>query len=219
MQTSTSPYAVLWDLDGVLVDTGELHYQTFVAVLDELNISLDRAAFARTFGMNNTGIFRLLLGDPSAEQIEQLSDHKESLFRAMLPDKLHALPGVLQLLERLSAQGIPMAVASSAPMENIDLILSELGIRAYFRAIVSGALMPGKPDPAVFLEAALRLEMPPQRCIVIEDSIPGVQAAKSAGMKCLATLTTNPAEALQAADLIIERLELLPEDTFERMIG
>lgn len=219
MQTSTSPYAVLWDLDGVLVDTGELHYQTFVTVLDELAISLDRAAFARTFGMNNTGIFRLLLGDPSSEQIEQLSDRKESLFRAMLPDKLHALPGVLQLLERLSAQGIPMAVASSAPMENIDLILSELGIRAYFRAIVSGALMPGKPDPAVFLEAALRLEMPPKRCIVIEDSIPGVQAAKSAGMKCLATLTTNPAEVLQSADLIIERLDLLPEDAFERMVG
>jgi len=121
-------------------------------------------------------------------------------------------------LERLNAQGIPMAVASSAPIENINVILDELGLRSYFGAIVSGALMPGKPDPAIFLEAARRLDTPLERCDVIEDSIPGVQAAKSAGMKCLAVLTTNPSEALQAADLIVESLDLLPEDVFERLM-
>lgn len=218
MYLSTTPFAVLWDLDGVLVDSGELHYQAFVAVLGELNITLSRETFQRTFGMNNASIFRLLLGSPSSEEIERLSERKETLFRSLLPGRIQALPGVRQWLERFNTQGIPMAVASSAPAENIDLILAELAVRPFFRAIVSAANMPGKPDPTVFLEAAHQLKMPPSCCIVIEDSIPGVQAAKSGGMKCLAVLTTNPAEALQAADLIVERLDLLPEDAFERLM-
>jgi HAD superfamily hydrolase (TIGR01509 family) len=132
---------------------------------------------------------------------------------------LQALPGVRAWLERLSQQGVPMAVASSAPVENIDITLEELGLRSYFDAIVSVAGRPGKPDPLVFLESASRLGMPPERCIVVEDAIPGVEAAKRAGMKCIAVTTTNPAEALVAADLVVERLDMLPEDIFQRLSG
>jgi beta-phosphoglucomutase family hydrolase len=217
---SNSPtFAVLWDQDGVIVDSGELHYQSWLVALGEINIHFDRETFARTFGMNNTGIIRLLLGDPLPDQVAQISDRKEIVYRQMIRGNLQALPGVRAWLERLSQQGVPMAVASSAPVENIDITLEELGLRSYFDAIVSVAGRPGKPDPLVFLESASRLGMPPERCIVVEDAIPGVEAAKRAGMKCIAVTTTNPAEALVAADLVVERLDMLPEDIFQRLSG
>ena len=106
-------------------------------------------------------------------------------------------------LDRLRATGIRQAVASSAPPENINTLVDELGIRAYFEAIVSGYDIPGKPDPAVFLKAASEIDLPPQRCIVVEDAVAGVQAAKRAGMRCIAVTTTNPAHALSDADIVI----------------
>jgi len=169
--------------------------------------------------MNNTGIIRLRLGDPTPELITQISERKEILYRRMIPGHLQALPGVRDWLERLNAQGAPMAVASSAPLENINDTLDELGLRKYFQAIVSVAGRPGKPDPLVFLEAAERLGVSPEYCIVIEDAIPGVEAAKRAGMKCIAVLTTNPAEALHTADVIVEMLDQLPEDAFSKLAG
>jgi beta-phosphoglucomutase len=217
--SKTPPFAVLWDQDGVIVDSGELHYQSWLIALDEFNIAFERETFDHTFGMNNTGIIRLLLGDPPAERIAQISDRKEIVYRQKIRGNLHTLPGVRVWLERLNRQGTPMAIASSAPVENIDITLEELGLRSFFDAIVSVAGRPGKPDPLVFLESASRLGMPPERCIVLEDGIPGVEAAKRAGMKCIAVTTTNAAEALAAADVVVERLDLLPEDIFQRLIS
>ena len=110
------------------------------------------------------------------------------------------------------------AVASSAPQANIDVLLDALGIRAYFEAEVSAEKMPGKPNPAVFLEAARRVGHTPDRCVVVEDAIAGVAAAKSAGMACLAVTNTNPAAALSAADLIVDNLADLPADAFDRLL-
>jgi beta-phosphoglucomutase family hydrolase len=219
-QSSKTPtFAVLWDQDGVICDSGELHYQSWVAAFGEHGISFEHDFFARTFGMNNIGVIRQRLGDPPSELVAQISDRKEILYRLMIPGQLQALPGVRTWLERLNAQGIPMAVASSAPMENISITLDELDLGAYFQAIVSVAGRPGKPDPLVFLEAAERLGVSPEHCIVIEDAIPGVEAARRAGMKCIAVTTTNPAEALQEADVVVERLDQLPEDVFISLAG
>jgi beta-phosphoglucomutase-like phosphatase (HAD superfamily) len=98
------------------------------------------------------------------------------------------------------------------------VLLDALGIRDYFVAEVSAEKMPGKPDPAVFLEAARRVGLPPARCVVVEDAIAGVAAAKRAGMACLAVTTTNPASALAAADQIVDSLAGLPEDAFDRLL-
>ena len=204
-------FAVLWDLDGTLCDSAELHYQSWVTALGEHGISFDRQTFARSFGMNNTGVIRDLLGDPAPELIDQISGRKETVYLQSLPGNLHALPGVEDWLRRLHSQGIPMAIASSAPMKNIMITLEALGLQGFFNAIVSVAGRPGKPDPLVFLEAAQRLGMPVDRCIVIEDAISGVEAARRAGMKCIAVTTTNSAEALQAADMVVERLDMLPD--------
>ena len=108
-------------------------------------------------------------------------------------------------------------MASSAPPANIEVLVDELGLRSYFSALVSASSLHSKPDPAVFLEAARRLDLPAERCIIIEDSLPGVEAARRAGMKCIAVTTTNPPEALQAADLVVERLDALAPDMFQKL--
>jgi HAD superfamily hydrolase (TIGR01509 family) len=127
------------------------------------------------------------------------------------------LPGVRTWLERLAAKGVSQAIASSAPPANIDVMVDEAGLRVYFDAIVSGSQLSAKPDPAVFLEAANHLGVSPDRCIVVEDAIAGVEAAKRAGMRCIAVTVTNPAAALQDADIVVDRLDELPEGAFERL--
>jgi HAD superfamily hydrolase (TIGR01549 family) len=121
----------------------------------------------------------------------------------MIQGKIELLPGAKLLLDNLAEANIPQAIGSSAPQENIDAIIDSLGLRPYFKAIVSAADMPGKPDPSVFLAAAEILNIPPDRCLVIEDALAGVAAAKRAGMKCLAITTTNPPEKLARADRIV----------------
>jgi beta-phosphoglucomutase family hydrolase len=209
---------VLWDMDGVLVDTGEFHFQAWSQTLAEYDIPFSRDLFRATFGMNNMGLIAHLLGrKPDPGFIARVSDHKERRFRQAIRGHAQPLPGVLVWLDRLRAMGVRQAVASSAPPENIDTLVDELGIRPYFEAIVSGYDIPGKPDPAVFLKAASELGLPPQRCIVVEDAVAGVQAAKRAGMRCIAVTTTNPAHALSGADIVVERLETLPANVFERL--
>jgi beta-phosphoglucomutase-like phosphatase (HAD superfamily) len=99
------------------------------------------------------------------------------------------------------------------------VLIDELELRAYFAAIVTGYDLPGKPDPTLFLKAARQIDVPPERCVVVEDAVAGVEAAKRAGMKCIAVTTTNPAQALDEADVVVERLDELPPDTIKRLLG
>ena len=199
---------ILWDMDGVLVDTGELHYRSWLGVLSEAGIPFDRGRFLQTFGMNNLNMLTYLLGkEPEAEWVEAISEKKESNFRQAVRGNARLLAGARDWLEWLQVQGAAQAIASSAPCENIEALMDELGIGGYFQAIVSGTGMPGKPDPAVFLTAARQLGLAPGACLVIEDSIAGVTAAKRAGIQCLAVLTSNPASALVQADWILEGLD------------
>ena len=211
---------VLWDLDGVLVDTGEFHFQAWSGLLPEYGIPFTRELFQATFGMNNAGMLSTLLGQRlTPELLTEISDRKEQRFREAVRGRAQPLPGVLAWLERLKAAGLRQAIASSAPPANIDALVDELDLRAYFGAIVSGFDLPGKPDPALLLKAARLIDVPPERCIVVEDAVAGVEAARQAGMKCIAVTTTNPAHALKAADVVVERLDALPTDTFQRLAG
>jgi beta-phosphoglucomutase family hydrolase len=211
---------VLWDLDGVLVDTGEFHFQTWSGLFAGYGIPFTHELFRATFGMNNAGILTTLLGHkPTPELLAEISDRKEQRFREAVRGRAQPLPGVLAWLERLKAAGLRQAIASSAPPANIDALVDELGLRAYFEAIVSGFDLPGKPDPALFLKVARLINVPPERCIVVEDAVAGVEAARRAGMKCIAVTTTNPAHALKTADVVVKRLDALPTDTFQRLVG
>jgi beta-phosphoglucomutase family hydrolase len=212
----TNDKAVLWDMDGVLVDTGAFHFETWKQALDGMGVEMDEALFRSTFGMNNRGVLTTVLGRPVDDAlVEDVAGRKESAFRHIIRGRVTLLPGVRTALERLRAAGYRTAVASSAPVANIDALVDALDIRALFDELVSAAEMPGKPNPDVFLEAARRLGLPPSRCTVIEDAVVGVQAARSAGMRCIAVTNTNPREALASASLVVDSLEGLPLSAFD----
>lgn len=212
-------HGVLWDMDGVLVSTGEFHFKAWTATLSARGIPFTREQFRTTFGMNNTGILQHLLGEKvDADLIAEISDAKEHAFRQAIKGQVQLLPGVMEWLQRLGEWGLRQAIASSAPPANIDALVDELGIRSYFAATVSGADLPGKPDPAVFLEAARRIGVPPERCVVVEDAVAGVEAARRGGMRCIAVTTTNPAHELKHADLVVEQLDALSEDAFRCLL-
>jgi beta-phosphoglucomutase len=209
---------VLWDMDGVLVSTGEYHFQAWTKTLSARRIPFSREQFRTTFGMNNTGILQLLLGeDADRALIAEISDDKEENFRSAIKGQVQPLPGVRDWLRLLQEWGVRQAIGSSAPPANIDALLDELGIRTYFDAVVSGADLPGKPDPAVYLEAARQIGVPSKRCVVVEDAVAGVKAAKRGGMRCIAVTTTNPAHELKEADIIVERMSEVSEDDFTRL--
>jgi beta-phosphoglucomutase family hydrolase len=214
MRQKRQSHAVLWDMDGVLVNTGEYHYEAWKKTFDELGVPFSRDQFRATFGMNNTGILESICGAKlPSEQEKQISERKERLFREAVKGNATLLPGVEDMLKNFSAWNLKQAIASSAPPKNIEVLVQELQIEKYFDAIVSGYDIPGKPDPAVFLKAAQQLGVEPENCTVIEDAVAGVAAAKNAGMKCIAVTTTNTAEALSKADLILDNLVELKKDS------
>ena len=170
---------VIWDLDGVLADTAELHFRCWVTALAEREIPLDRQTFDKVFGMNNRDTLTYLLGRPPEPfELETISGRKEEIFRMEAQWLVRPMPGALTLLEELEEAGWLQAVASSAPKANMDLLLAILGARNRFQAILSGEeLETGKPDPTLFLRGAKALQLSPDRCVVVEDAPAGVEAA------------------------------------------
>jgi len=208
-------YAVLWDMDGVLVDTGDFHYQSWKETFEEIKVPFSREDFRKTFGMNNAGILEWVFGrKPEPEEVSRISDKKESLFRELVKGKAEPLPGVLTWLRQFQDWSIKQAITSSAPPENIEVLVAELKIGEFFDEIVSGFDLPGKPNPDIFLKAAKKLQILPEKCIVVEDAIAGVEGAKKAGMKCIAVTTTNPASALEKADFIFDNLGEMSKEDF-----
>jgi beta-phosphoglucomutase family hydrolase len=197
--------AVIWDMDGVIVDTGCFHYQAWKEILDRNQVPFDWDMFRLTFGMNNFDLLTHLLGHPpSPELLAELADKKEETFRQVIKGKIKPEPGILEWISFFKGNGVKQAVASSAPQANIDQVLDELGIKPFFDTVLSAEKMPGKPDPMVFLRVAQKMETSPLDCVVIEDSIAGVLAAQRAGMKVVAVTTTNLGDRLSSADFIIQ---------------
>ena len=206
--------AVIWDMDGVLADTTEAHFRTWVTSLAEWEIPLDRDQFDLIFGMNNQDTLTALLGrPPKPDELATIAGRKEYLFRLEAQRIVHPGPGALDLLIELGDAGWSQALASSAPHANINLLVDRFEIRDRFQAILSGAELPaGKPDPTLFLEAAKALDLSPERCVVVEDAPAGVDAAHRAGMRCIAVATTRPREALSSADLLFDDLTQMTPD-------
>ena len=201
--------AVLWDMDGVIADTGPYHLQAWHMVFSERGFNYSDEDFRRNFGQRNDTIIKKVTGDSlSTEDVEAIAAKKEEIYRRKVARNIKPLPGVIKLIKSLEEHGIKMAVASSAPLENIQLILRGLGITDYFQAVVWGReVTEGKPSPQVFLLAAERLKIEPASCVVIEDAVAGVTAAKRAGMKCVAVTNTHPGTKLLEADLVVANLE------------
>jgi beta-phosphoglucomutase len=214
----TAPWALLWDVDGTLVDTAELHFQAWLILARELGKPFTRADFAGTFGWRNPEIIPKLFGQEyDDEQINLLGDRKEDLYRAEAEKGVALLPGAKRLLDAVIASGGRQAIGSSAPRRNIDLILRITQTAPLFSAIVAMEdTRRGKPDPEVFLLGAGQLGVLPERCIVLEDAPAGIQAAKAGGMRAVgvAFVGHHPAERLQTAgaDLVVKSLEEVSAD-------
>lgn len=201
--------AVIWDMDGVLADTAPFHLSAWQQVLQERGVKFTKEDFRHSFGQRNDAIIRKTLGkETSQEEIDAISGKKEASFRHRIRRNLKPLPGVIKLITSIEGHGFKMALASSAPIENIQLLSTGLGIENRFQAIISDKdVTQGKPSPQGFLLAAQRLGVEPRNCVVIEDAVAGVAAAKRAGMHCLAITNTHPRESLAGADLIVDTLE------------
>jgi HAD superfamily hydrolase (TIGR01509 family) len=203
--------AILWDLDGVIVDSGELHYESWRLICPDYGLPFSRELFIKIFGMNNQSGVSTLLGKPAPDGFwQEVSERKEALFRELLRGNVVVLPGVMHWMEMAQQAGLKQAVASSAPFANIDITLHEGQIGQYFGAVISAYGKPGKPDPWVFREAASKLGVDPKNCLVIEDSLMGITAAKRAGAACLAVTTTNHKDILEKseADWVFESLPI-----------
>jgi beta-phosphoglucomutase len=182
--------AVIFDLDGVLTDTAELHFRSWLELARDLAIPFDRAANEALRGLSRAESLRRFLGSHvdrfTPEQQAEIMARKNAAYVARVarlgPGDL--LPGAAELLAGLRAAGAPLAVASSS--RNAGLVLDRLGIRARLDVLVDGNdVTRSKPDPELFLTAARRLNMPPQRCLVVEDAESGVAAALAAGMRVI----------------------------------
>ncbi len=212
--------AVIWDMDGVLADTAPHHLLAWREIFAKRGINFTEADFMRGFGVRNDAIIKNTLGEQiSPEEIEAIAREKETTFRRIIGKDVKSLPGALELLKALDERGIRMAIASSTTIENIRLIIGSLGIAKYFKAVITGHdVTEGKPSPQVFLLAAQRLGAEPKNCIVIEDAVAGVKAAKSAGMYCVAVSNTHPREKLEAADLIVDTLEMVTVNDLKKLL-
>ena len=212
-------WAILWDMDGVLVDTTEAHYKAWVETLSAYGIKYSREQFLAEFGMNNFSILSQLFTTSDLEVITPVSDQKEQSFRSYVRGHLKLLPGTARWLEQFKEWGFPQAICSSAPQENIDAIIETTEINNYFTIQLSAAHLRGKPDPEVFLKAASLLGYSTERCLVVEDATVGVQAAKRAGMKCVAIETTHSARELDQADLVIPDLSHLDNQRLKTILN
>jgi beta-phosphoglucomutase len=188
-----APQAVIFDIDGTIVDNMHLHAEAFSVFAERHGLppltSDDRA---RLDGRRNSEIFPILFKrDVSREEWEAYEHEKEGLYRALSRGRLTPMKGLHDLIAHLKADGIKVALATSAPELNVAHTLTELGLNGDFPIIVRGDQVPrGKPAPDVFLEAARRLGVEPADCLVFEDAPMGVEAGKAAGM-VVAALTTS----------------------------
>jgi beta-phosphoglucomutase family hydrolase len=206
--------AVIFDWDGVVVDSSAHHERSWEILAAQRGLPLPPDHFKRGFGKKNNVIIPDLGWAKDPAKVDALAHEKEEIYRALVREKgIEPLSGVRELLAALHEKGIPCAIASSTERANLDLPLDLMGLREFFDIIVSGEeVVHGKPDPAVFLLAAERLGITPSDCVVIEDALVGIEAAKRAGMPVIAVATTNPLPALGSADSAVPSMaEVTPD--------
>jgi len=195
--------AIIFDMDGTMVDNMALHNQTWLDYLTEAGVQPDAQTFNdRTAGKTTPEIIRLYLGQHLSEaEIRNHSAEKELRYREKFSLGAKPIPGLKDLLHAARGRGIKLGVATSAPPENVRVVLESLGLVDFFDAVVNGEeIEKGKPDPEIFLTAAERLQTPPARCMVFEDSHLGIEAALRAKMRVILVTTGIPAElALEIA--------------------
>jgi HAD superfamily hydrolase (TIGR01509 family) len=202
---NASNHAILWDMDGTIIDTAKIHFDTWAVILNRYGMELTNEIFLKFFGKNNH-VF-VLYFFPNADQafIKKLSYEKEEAFCELATKEAPLYPGVEEWLAYFQAQGYRQAIASSAAMMNIDVLVDSTHIRKYFDYLGSGDNLPAKPAPDLFRHVAKQLGVTDSHCMVIEDSPAGVQGAVNAKMKSIAITNSQLASAINHADIVIDQ--------------
>ncbi len=205
---ATPSVAVLFDLDGVIVDSRHFHMLAWEQWARDQSVEHAADYFHAMFGRRNDAIIGGLLPGITPEEFKRLADAKEQLFRDGARGNITALPGAMALLDALDAHDLPRAIVTSTPRANLALILESLRCEHRFGALVAEEdASRGKPDPEGFLIAAQRLDAAAEVCVVIEDAPAGLAAAKAGGMRAIGVTTTHPAAALHDADIVVDTLD------------
>jgi beta-phosphoglucomutase family hydrolase len=211
---------VIFDMDGVLVDTGWAHRQAWYDLAAQEGLVMSDEFFRRTFGMQNAAIVPMLRPGISRQDMERLSDWKEQRYRDLVRERVELAPGAGTLLAELKRHGFRLAIGSSAPPENLDVFWHRLGLGEIFAArVTKEEITESKPAPQTFLKAAEKLGLAPACCAVVEDAVQGVQAARAAGMPVVAVTTTRDRRDLAQADRVVDSLAELKASDFLALLA
>ena len=220
-QSLEGRFGVIFDIDGVLLDSYKMHYECWRTIAEKHSIYVSEKEFDSLFGRRGSEIVRQIWGkDLPGEQVVAIHRQKQALYRENLQRNFPEMDGAIQLIDALAAEGFILGIGSSAPPENVEMSLNGLGRAKSFKAVVTGSdVTRGKPDPQVFLLAAQRMGLKPADCAVIEDAVAGITAALAGGMTAIALAGTAPAESLTMADLVVTSLgQLTPKQISELIL-
>jgi beta-phosphoglucomutase len=192
--------AVVFDMDGVIVDSREAHFKAWQDIAAELGAPIDRAFFLKTFGMRNVEIFELLKPELKDDiRIRYLDGYKEKLYRGYFSQYARPLPGLTDALVLLKKRGVPCGIGTSAPRANVDAVLDRFGIHDYFLQIVTSEdVLRGKPAPEVFVRCMALLQSDPADTVIFEDSPGGIKAAVASRARTVAIGGTHSEAVLRA---------------------
>ena len=214
--------AVIFDMDGVICHTNPYHSIAFKEFFSTRDLNPTDEEYAQhMFGKSNSYILSHFLQRPIVgAELLQLEDEKESLFRKIYEPHVEPLKGLVAFINDLKAHGAKLGVATSAPMANLELILSKVLIRPHLGSILASEdVKRHKPDPEVYLTSAKNLGLQPNQCVVFEDSFSGVSAAINAGMKVVGVLTSHSKDELPPCDLYINDYEELTYDKIRALLA
>jgi beta-phosphoglucomutase len=199
---------ILFDFNGVIVDDESQHCDSLIETLSQYGYTLDRDTYYREYlGFDDRECFRFSfgrMGRPAddATLLEAIA-RKHVEYDRSIRAAMRLVPGVADFIENAALDGFQLAIVSGALRSEIDLVLQLSGLRAHFAEIVAAEDVGAcKPDPQGFNRAREKLELPSKRCVVVEDSIPGLNAARAAGLRCAVLATSHPEDILSDADLV-----------------
>lgn len=196
---------LIFDMDGVIVDNHKFHYLSWLEFAKKYGITIDEPFYLNNMnGRTFKNIMHVLFEEPlSTTELKKRSDEKEELYRELYRDHQIPVPGLIDLLEEARSRDIPMVVGTSGPRENVDFTLDGLKIRGYFKTVVDASLVThGKPHPEVYLKCAAAINKKNETCVVFEDAISGIHAAKAAGSVVVALATTMKEENIDNEHII-----------------
>lgn len=209
------PAALLFDMDGVIVDNHYYHLQAWMEFSKRHGFHLDETEYKRHINGRTIAatMSHFFPEESDPYKITALGNEKEEIYRELYRPHQQPLKGLITFLELTTEAGISVGVGSSAPPANITFTLDGLGLRKYFKAIVNGSeVKTGKPDPEVYLKLADKLGAKAGDCIVLEDALSGIEAGKRAGAKVIGLATTHPAHEISHSDLVVNDFSNLSVD-------